>query len=591
MALLTMLATLLAKAADAPAPAPAPAAAPATQLSLDQLFQQLLAVKPEELKKKFDELKAQAVKMQEDAKGLRGQADGLDAKAKDLLSRIALLEQLAAASPAISASAPAAPAKPEEKKMADAKPAAPAAAPAAPAKPPAKPEEKKIADAKMAPADNKPKITYADNVQAIFMAKCASCHNQDKAKGGLTLDSFEKAMEGGGSGAVIVAGDPQGSRLYRLVTHQEEPKMPMGSAKLDDATLEVIKQWIEQGALKDKNSKPKTASAMKPEPVKTAQAVVIQGEIPMPVKEDKVQLTPLNGPLAIKAVASSPVAPVVAVSGYRQVLLYNAETLELLRALPFPEGEAECIKFSPNGSLVVVAGGEAGKIGLAVVYDVKSGKRLGDFGKTFDTVFAADISLDHTQVAVGGTNKKVKVFSTTDGKMQYEITKHTDFIQSVAFSPDGWFLATGDRSGGLYVWLAENGRDVHTLRGHTGSVNALDFHPDSNTLASAGADGTIRLWEMGEGKQTKNWNAHPPGVLSVRYARDGRLVSSGVDKTTMIWKPDGSKLAGLPALGDWAYAACFAAQDSRVVAGSWLGEVKVWEVAGAKELGALKITP
>ncbi len=554
----------------------APPAAPAA-LPVDELFKQLMALKPEELAKKFEGLKGEAAKMTEDAKGLRAQADALEAKAADLAKRIQVLEELVKALPAAPVAA-APEMKKEEKEMA-----------AAPAAPEMEKKEEKKEEPKM--EDAKPKINFADNVAPIFMAKCGSCHNQDKAKGDFAVDSFERVMQGGGSGAVVVAGDPKASRLYRLLTHEEEPKMPMGGSKLDDASLDLVKQWIEQGALKDKNSKPVAMKAPAPSTEMAAAPVVPIGNSPMPIKQEGVKVTKVEGPLAIKAVASSPGAPLVAVSGYKQILLYHAETLELLRALEFPEGMAECIKFSPNGTLIVAAGGEAGKIGLAAVYDVQSGDRLGEFGKTFDNMLACDISLDHTQVAVGGPNKKVKVFNTVDGELQYEITKHTDWIQSVAFSPDGWFLATGDRSGGVYVWQAETGRDVHNLRGHTGAVNSMDFRPDSQALATAGADGQIYVWEMQDGNNIKKWGAHGSGVLSLKYARDGRIVSSGVDQITNVWDANGGKTATFPAAGDWVYAACFAAQDSRVLAGSWQGQIKVWEIAGTKELGSFSVMP
>src|SRR5688572_20127021 len=77
-----------------------------------------------------------------------------------------------------------------------------------------------------APADDKPKVNYKDHVAGIFQAKCNACHNGDKKKGGLALDSFTGVMQGGGSGAVVEPGDPDNSRLFLLVSHQEEPKMP-----------------------------------------------------------------------------------------------------------------------------------------------------------------------------------------------------------------------------------------------------------------------------------------------------------------------------------------------------------------------------
>src|SRR3954452_2598574 len=110
-----------------------------------------------------------------------------------------------------------------------------------------------------APEDKK--VTFADQVATIFQQRCNSCHNGDKQKGGLSLESFGAAMKGGGSGAVIEPGDPDNSRLFALVSHSEEPKMPPNSPKIPDAELAVIKAWIAGGALENSGSK---AVAAKP---------------------------------------------------------------------------------------------------------------------------------------------------------------------------------------------------------------------------------------------------------------------------------------------------------------------------------------
>src|SRR5207302_5850627 len=67
-------------------------------------------------------------------------------------------------------------------------------------------------------ADAKKKVTYQD-VSAIFQARCNSCHNGDKQKGGLNLETFGAATQGGASGKVIEAGDLENSRLWQLVSH------------------------------------------------------------------------------------------------------------------------------------------------------------------------------------------------------------------------------------------------------------------------------------------------------------------------------------------------------------------------------------
>ena len=44
----------------------------------------------------------------------------------------------------------------------------------------------------------------------------------------------------------------------------------------------------------------------------------------------------------VTAMAASPWAPLLAVSGHERVLLYNSDTLKLLGTLPFPERTVTC---------------------------------------------------------------------------------------------------------------------------------------------------------------------------------------------------------------------------------------------------------
>src|SRR4051794_35107254 len=76
------------------------------------------------------------------------------------------------------------------------------------------------------------KVTYQDNVLPILREKCMICHDSEKVKGGLDVSSYTKLMEGGGSGAVVKPGDSAGSRLFGVVSHTVEPKMPPKSDKI-----------------------------------------------------------------------------------------------------------------------------------------------------------------------------------------------------------------------------------------------------------------------------------------------------------------------------------------------------------------------
>src|SRR4029077_3182472 len=101
------------------------------------------------------------------------------------------------------------------------------------------------------PAD---KVNFTDHVLPIFRAKCGTCHSAGQAKGGLVLENYGASMTGGASGAVVEAGDLDGSRLWALVTHKEQPAMPPKEPKLPDEMLAVIQKWIEGGALETTDS-------------------------------------------------------------------------------------------------------------------------------------------------------------------------------------------------------------------------------------------------------------------------------------------------------------------------------------------------
>src|SRR5262249_48762074 len=147
------------------------------------------------------------------------------------------------------------------------------------------------------------------------------------------------------------------------------------------------------------------------------------------------------------ALAVSPVAPLLAVGGDDQILYYGTEKGDLLGVLEFPEGRVEHLGFSRDGTLLVAAGGQPVKSGTVILFDVEGGRRVGQFDRLYDTVLAAAISPDNSMIAVGGTNRKVRVFDLYSGSKLFEITAHNDWILDVQFSPDPGapgLLATAD---------------------------------------------------------------------------------------------------------------------------------------------------
>lgn len=432
---------------------------------------------------------------------------------------------------------------------------------------------------------------YADHVRPIFEANCASCHNDDKQRGGLSLVSFDSALYGGASGEVIMPGQPDNSRLLKLVMQVQEPKMPPSGAPLGEADVATIRAWIAGGALADAGAKSMVAEADTTADAPVFVAAKMADTPPMP----EAELAGLNDALprgiVARAIASSPTAPLMAVAGNEQVLLYALDQPRLLGALPFPEGEVFTLTFSVNGEILVAGGGEEGASGITVLWNIRTGERLGEFGKAYDTVLAADISPDHTKLAVGGPNRVVRVYSTKSGDELYKLDSHTDWIYALKFSPDGELLASADRAGNLALWQAANGRAVESLRGHEGAIHDLSYTMDSTILASAGGEGKVFLWDTWKYTQIRNFGAHTGAVFAVDFAPNGQLLTAGQDGVAKRWDQAGQNLTTYPSLGDWAYQACFGQQGAIVAAGDWSGEVLLWQAESAEPAATFTTNP
>ncbi len=92
---------------------------------------------------------------------------------------------------------------------------------------------------------------YLDVVAPALSRRCASCHNDDRTRGGLSLQDHAAVMEGGLHGDTVVPGNPEQSELLRRVTlaNSHEEFMPKGGrTPLTPEQVTAIHWWIVQGA-------------------------------------------------------------------------------------------------------------------------------------------------------------------------------------------------------------------------------------------------------------------------------------------------------------------------------------------------------
>ncbi|MBD3673069.1 MAG: DUF1553 domain-containing protein [Planctomycetaceae bacterium] len=90
------------------------------------------------------------------------------------------------------------------------------------------------------------KIDFERQIAPLLETHCIRCHSPNNRKGELSLETFADLKENG----YVIAGDPENSYLIDLVVSQSgtSPEMPKEGDALSDVEVDLLKQWIREGA-------------------------------------------------------------------------------------------------------------------------------------------------------------------------------------------------------------------------------------------------------------------------------------------------------------------------------------------------------
>ena len=86
-------------------------------------------------------------------------------------------------------------------------------------------------------------VDYDSQIQPIFNSYCTNCHG---SAGGLSLTSYNNLMNGSNDGDVVIPYNHSSSILW---IHVNSGYMPPGNNDLTNAEVNLIAQWIDEGAL------------------------------------------------------------------------------------------------------------------------------------------------------------------------------------------------------------------------------------------------------------------------------------------------------------------------------------------------------
>ncbi|MBI5800498.1 MAG: DUF1549 domain-containing protein, partial [Verrucomicrobia bacterium] len=90
---------------------------------------------------------------------------------------------------------------------------------------------------------------FEKKIRPLLAEHCYECHSAGKkTKGGLALDSREGWRKGGDSGAALVPGDLDGSRLITAVRYKDKEFRMPPKRKLTDSQIADFEAWVKMGA-------------------------------------------------------------------------------------------------------------------------------------------------------------------------------------------------------------------------------------------------------------------------------------------------------------------------------------------------------
>lgn len=115
-------------------------------------------------------------------------------------------------------------------------------------------------------------------------------------------------------------------------------------------------------------------------------------------------------------------------------------------------------------------------------------------------------------------------------------------VEFVSFSAAGSYLCIADRQGALTV-VETGSYETAASFVYTGRLRTIAFSPAESLLAAGGDDGRAVVWDL-ETRQIRAQLVCEAPVAEIRFAPDGRLLSTSTGSATILWEAETGKRIG-----------------------------------------------
>jgi WD40 repeat protein len=424
-------------------------------------------------------------------------------------------------------------------------------------------------------------VSFHRQVRPILQQKCQGCHQPAKLKGKLLLTSYEGFAKGGTNGPSFVAGKPADSRVMKHLRGEgTHSLMPEGETPLPAEQIELFARWISQGAKDDTPEEFKRTLVTKEPPTYTQ-------------------------PVSVTALAYSPDGEALAVSGYREVLLHKPDGSGLLDRLVGLSERIESVSFSPDGKVLLVAGGSAGRFGELQFWDWKERKLTRSVLPSYDTLYGASFSADGKRVSFGCADNSARIIDAANGKQVLRVDHHLDWVFGTAFTLDGKHVVTASRDRTVKLCETDTGAFIGNMTTldptqPSSSFRGLVRRPGADECLAGSEDGVPRLYRAAVaggagGNLLRTFEKLKGRVEALAFSADGKqCAAAGAGGVVRVYTTDnGASTASLDVPGT-VFALAFRPDGKQLAAAGLDGKVRLFDLATGKlvkEFVPVPITP